>query len=565
MDAETPRPPEPPKTSGLRRNAGTVGLFTMASRVLGLVREWLMAHFVGAGLESSAFYVAFAIPNFARRLFGEGALTSAFVPVFKGLAENDRMDAARRLARAVATMAWLMLGAFVVLGVLALSGLVSGWNSVLAAWNAAAGPWNAVPSLWPHLLPDWPAMPETVLPMLRLLRIMLPYALFICAAAFGMGVLNALGRFAAAAFAPCLLNFVWIGTLLSVLFVPGLDLYARVRLLAWAVVAAGVLQMAFLLWCARRRGVPLVPSREGWRDDATKLVWRNTATAIVGAGAIQINALLDQVLAMSAAPWAPSVIAYADRLMELPLALFGTAMGTVLLPTLAGRFAKGDAEGAGRALFDGIRDMMVLMMPAACGLAVLSPDVTVLIFRHGEFGPEAAVRVSRALSTYACGLAFFGLAKALVPWFHAQNDMKTPLRVSVRMVFANFALNLLSVLYLPVEWRHVGIAGSTVVCSAASCVWLGAIIRGRGGVRVAVPGARWQILRIAAAASVMTAALLAALPPLRSAFPCATAAHRFARVALGVALGGTVYFAALAALLPDARGAILRRLLRRRG
>ena len=333
------------KAAGMRRHVGTVGLFTMASRVLGLVREWLMAHFVGAGLESSAFYVAFAIPNFARRLFGEGALTSAFVPVFKSLAERDRMDAARRLARAVATMAWLMLGAFVVLGVLALSGLVSGWDSVVAAWNAAAGPWNAVPSLWPHLLPDdWPAMPATVLPMLRLLRIMLPYALFICAAAFGMGVLNALGRFAAAAFAPCLLNFVWIGTLLSVLFVPGLDLYARVRLLAWAVVAAGVLQMAFLLWCARRRGVPLVPSREGWRDDDTRLVWRNTATAIVGAGAIQINALLDQVLAMSAAPWAPSAIAYADRLMELPLALFGTAFGTVLLPRASYYIEHGETE-----------------------------------------------------------------------------------------------------------------------------------------------------------------------------------------------------------------------------
>ena len=126
---------------GMRRHVGTVGLFTMASRVLGLVREWLMAHFVGAGLESSAFYVAFAIPNFARRLFGEGALTSAFVPVFKGLAERDRMVEARRLARAVATMAWLMLGAFVVLGVLALSGLVSGWGSVLAAWNAAFRAW----------------------------------------------------------------------------------------------------------------------------------------------------------------------------------------------------------------------------------------------------------------------------------------------------------------------------------------------------------------------------------------------------------------------------------------
>ncbi len=552
------------KNAGMRRHVGTVGLFTMASRVLGLVREWLMAHFVGAGLESSAFYVAFAIPNFARRLFGEGALTSAFVPVFKGLAERDRMDAARRLARAVATMAWLLLGAFVVLGVLALSGLVSGWDSVLAAWNAAEGPWNAIPSLWPHLLPDWPAMPATVLPMLRLLRIMLPYALFICAAAFGMGVLNALGRFAAAAFAPCLLNLVWIGTLLSILLVPGLDLYARVRLLAWAVVAAGVLQMAFLLWCARRRGVSLAPSREGWRDDETRLVWRNTATAIVGAGAIQINALLDQVLAMSAAPWAPSAIAYADRLMELPLALFGTAFGTVLLPTFAGHFSRGDGEGAAAALRAGVRDMAILMLPSAVGLAVLAPDATRALFEHGEFGPESTIRVARAVAMYSAGLCFFGLAKALTPWFHAQNDMRTPLRVSVRMVVANFALNLLSVLCLPVEWRHVGIAASTVVCSAASCAWLLVLARRRNG-PLGLGALRAPLARTALAAVLMGAALLAAAPALARALPGDSMKLNVLRLAIEVASGGAVYFAALGALLPEARATLARRLLRRRG
>ena len=283
-----PAPPPPPGTAAIRRHAGTVGLFTMASRLLGLVREWLMAHFVGAGLAGSAFYVAFAIPNFARRLFGEGALTSAFVPVFKGLAENDRMDAARRLARAVATMAWIMLGAAVLLAMLAVSGALA----------------------------FFPAMPERAAATLGLLRVMLPYAVFICAAAFGMGVLNALGRFAAAAFAPCLLNLVWIGTLLAILFFPDLPLFERVRILSWAILAAGVLQMGFLLWCAARRGVPLVPSREGWGDPSTKLVWRNTATAIVGAGAVQINAFLDQVLALYAAEWAPSAIAYALEVMH---------------------------------------------------------------------------------------------------------------------------------------------------------------------------------------------------------------------------------------------------------
>ena len=518
----------------MRRHVGTVGLFTMASRVLGLVREWLMAHFVGAGLESSAFYVAFAIPNFARRLFGEGALTSAFVPVFKGLAERDRMDAARRLARAVATMAWLMLGAAVLLAMLGVGGTLA----------------------------LWPSMPERAAVTLRLLLVMLPYALFICAAAFGMGVLNALGRFAAAAFAPCLLNLVWIGTLLAILLFPDLSIAARVRILAWAVLAAGVLQMAFLLRCARRRGVPLAPSREGWRDDDTRLVWRNTATAIVGAGAIQINALLDQVLAMSAAEWAPSAIAYADRLMELPLALFGTAFGTVLLPTFAGRFATGDADSARAALRGGVRDMMLLMLPSAVGLAVLAPDVTRALFEHGEFGPESTVRVARAVAMYAAGLCFFGLAKALTPWFHAQNDMKTPLRVSVHLVFANFALNLLSVLCLPVEWRHVGIAASTVVCSAASCAWLLALARRRNG-PLGLGALRVPLARTALAAAVMGAALIAAAPALARTVPGGSMKANVLRLALEVALGGAVYFAALAALLPEAAGAVRARLARR--
>ena len=189
------------------RNVFTVGAFTMLSRVLGLVREMLQSRLIGAGMEQAAFTLAFAIPNMARKLFGEGALTAAFVPVFKGLAERDRMDAARRLARAVATMAWLMLGAAVLLAMLGVGGTLA----------------------------LWPAMPGRAAVTLRLLLVMLPYALFICAAAFGMGVLNALGRFAAAAFAPCLLNLVWIGTLLAILLFPDLSIAARVRILAWAV------------------------------------------------------------------------------------------------------------------------------------------------------------------------------------------------------------------------------------------------------------------------------------------------------------------------------------------
>lgn len=522
------------REAGLRRHVGTVAAGTMASRVLGLARDMLMSRILGQNLVTSAFFVAFSVPNLARRLFGEGALTSAFVPVFKDLAENGRMDEARRLARAVATMAWLMLGAAVLLAILGVRG-------VLALW---------------------PSVPPRAGLALRLLPVMLPYALFICAAAFGMAVLNALGRFAAAALVPCVLNVVWIGALLSLLLLPGLEPFDRVRLLAWAILAAGALQMACMLWCARRRGVPLAPSREGWRDGPTRLVWRNTATAIVGAGAIQINALLDQVLALKAAEWAPTAISNADRLMELPLSLFGTAFGTVLLPAFAGRFAKADLEGARAALRAGVRDMMLLLVPAAAGLALLSRDLVGVVYQGGAFTAVDTLRVARALSVYAAGLAFFGLAKALTPWFHAQNDMRTPLRVAVRMVFANFALNLLSVLCLPEEWRHVGIAGSTVLCSAASCAWLLALARRRNG-PLGLAALRSPLIRIALAALAMAAALLAAAPALAAALPGAAMASRVLRLGLEVALGAGVYFAALAALMPEAAAAFRARLARR--
>ena len=521
--------------SGLRRKVGTVAAGTMASRMLGLGRDMLMSRVIGQNLVSSAFLFAFSVPNLARRLFGEGALTSAFVPVFKNLAETDRMDAARRLARAVATMAWLMLGAAVLLVVLAVCGTLA----------------------------LWPSAPPRIALALRLLPIMLPYAVFICAAAFGMAVMNALGRFAVAALVPCVLNVVWIGALLALLLLPGLDPFGQVRLLAWAVLAAGALQMVCMLLAVRRRGVPLVPSLQGWRDDATRLVWRNTATAILGAGAIQINALLDQLLAMSASEWAVTAISNADRLMELPLALFGTAFGTVLLPSFAGCFARGDGAGARAALRAGMRDMLLLMVPAAVGLAILSGDLVRVIYEGGRFGAADGVRVVRALAVYAAGLAFFGLSKVLTPWFHAQNDMRTPLRVAVRMVLANFTLNLLSVLCLPVEWRHVGIAGSTVACSAASCAWLLALARRRNGA-LGLLALRGDAARIALAAAAMGAVLLPAPRWIQAMLPGGSFAVRAVRLVLEVGLGGAIYFGVLGVLLPGVTGRLRARLRRRR-
>ncbi len=468
------------KKRGFLGHIFTVGAFTMLSRVLGLLREMLQSRLIGAGVEQSAFTLAFAIPNMARKLFGEGALTAAFVPVFRGEVEADGLGKAAQLARAVMTMVLLILGAAVVL---ALSGLV---GSLAMA--------------------DRLAFSERTRLTLSLVAILVPYMLAICGAAFGMGVLNALGRFRASSFMPALLNVVWIATLSALALFPGLSLVARVRVVAAAILVGGFAQMAFMLVCMARAGVSPALRFSGWREGKVRLVWRNLAIAAAGAGAIQANYMLDQVLGQLAAPWAAGVIGYAERLMDLPLGVIGVAFGTVLLPTFSGFFAKGDVEGARAALASSVRSMMLVMIPAAAGLCVLAPEVTRVVYEGGSFDATATVRVSRALAVYAVGLGFFGLQKSFVPWFQAQGDMKTPLKVSLVTVAVNATLNVIAVWRLPVEWRHVGLAASTVLCALLGCALLVLSARRRNG-SLGIGGSWTYFLRVAFAALAMAAAV----------------------------------------------------------
>lgn len=508
------------------KNVFTVGAFTSLSRILGLVREMLQSRLIGAGITQSAFTLAFAIPNMARKLFGEGALTAAFVPVFKGEVESESLEKAARLARAVMTMALLMLGSIVVLAVGALE-IVVHFRHELSIVDS-----------------------RRLLLTIRLIKTLLPYMIFICGAAFGMGVLNALGRFKASSFVPCLLNIFWIGILGWIAFFPELRLDQRIHRVAMAILAAGAAQMVFMLWRMHRAGVTPRLSFSGWRDEKVRLVWRNVGIAALGAGAIQINYLLDQFLAQLAAPWAAGVIGYAERLMDLPLGVIGVAFGTVLLPTFAGLFAKGDMEGARESLSNSVTSMLFIMIPAAVGLAITAHETTSVIYEGGEFDALATTRVARALAVYAVGLGFFGMQKMLVPWFQAQNDMKTPLRVSVATVVMNAVLNILAVWLLPVEWRHVGLAASTVVCALAGFVILIVLARRKNGSlglsRCIVP-----ILKISLASAAMAAALIALKSWIYATVPsCGTPRLGPLNTLISlVALGGLVYAVAAVLLL----------------
>ena len=429
------------------RHVFTVGGFTAFSRVLGLVREMLQSRLIGAGVEQSAFTLAFAIPNMARKLFGEGALTAAFVPVFRGEVERGEVESAKRLARAVMTMVFLILGAVVALAVTGLSVLL---NLEPGTWNLELGARSVL--------------------TVKLVRILFPYMIFICGAAFGMGVLNALGRFVEGAFMPAFLNLIWIATLGTLCFFPGLDVPTRITVVCWAILAGGAAQMAFLFRCMRKRGYGFRFLLPDFRNERFRLVWQNTAVAAMGAGAVQVNYMLDQVLGQCAAPWAAGVIGYAERLMDLPLGVVGVAFGTVLLPTFSGHFAKGDVEGAKTCLRKSILQMMVLMVPASIVTFFCAPWIVWLIYEGHAFDATATVRVARALSVYGLGLCFFSIQKCLIPFFQAQNDMKTPLRVSMQTIVLNAILNVLAVVFLPIEWRHVGLAASTSICAFVGCI-----------------------------------------------------------------------------------------------
>ena len=291
--------------------------------------------------------------------------------------------------------------------------------------------------------------------------------------------------------------------------------------------------------CMSRAGVSARPLFSGWGSEKVRLVWRNLGIAALGAGAVQVNYMLDQVLGQLASPWAAGVIGYAERLMDLPLGVIGVAFGTVLLPTFAGFFAKGDVEGAREALASSVHSLMFVMLPSAAGLLVLAPEITRVVYERGEFDALATVRVSRALAVYAAGLGFFGFQKTLVPWFHAQNDMKTPLRVSVLTVAVNAVLNILAVWLLPVEWRHVGLALSTVLCAAIGCALLVAIARRRNGslgLRKAfgMLGAPGPLLKMLGA-SILMGFAVAAAKPLVAKSPALIA------LVVLIALGAVVY------------------------
>jgi len=435
------------------KSTAVVSLGTGVSRILGLFREILMAHYFGTSLAKSAFDVAFRIPNLFRRLFGEGALSAALVPVLTKTSEGEGREAANRLVGQVMTLMGVVLLSVVALGVLGISlALEHG------SWGARVG---------------------AVLPLLRTL---LPYTFFICMVALCMAILNSHHHFALPAFTPVALNVVWIGVLLIVGGRSGISSAERIHLVAWGILVAGVVQLVIQVPGLWRLG--LCPRLSfAWSDPKVRRVLLLMGPGALGMGIHQVNFFLDGVLALWAAEWAPAALTFAERLVYLPLGLFATALGTVLLPTFS-RQAMQDDPSHMRATFGlAAHNLMLVMIPAALGLMVLARPIVDLVYawQGGEFGDMSGLLTARALAFYAPGLIVFSLYKLLVPMFYALEDTRTPVRVGAIMVALNLVLNITFILTWPPEFKHAGLALATVLASGANCVCLAVILQRRVG------------------------------------------------------------------------------------
>lgn len=424
----------------LLRAAATVGSLTLLSRVAGFVRDMLIAAFLGAGALADAFFVSFKLANFLRRLLGEGAFNAGFVPLLARTIEGEDRAAGRRFAEeAFAVMAAVLL--------------------VLVLAVELAMPWF-IRALAPGFAPGSLRYEAAV----ELTRLTFPYTLFICLVALVSGVLNTIGRFAAATFVQVLLNLVLIAALLLAVW----QGWSVAHALASGVALAGVVQLAWVMIAAARAGMALRPRL----PRVTPRIRRLSALVLpgtLGAGVAQINLLIDTWFASTLPEGAPSYLFYADRLNQLPLGVIGIALGTALLPLLARHLRAGRTDHATHAFSRAIEVALLLTLPAAVALIVSAEPIIRALFERGAFSAADTVATAGALAAFSLGLPAYVLIKVLAPAFFAREDTRTPVKVAILCLISNVLL----ILVLIGPLAHVGIALATALSN-----WLNALLLG---------------------------------------------------------------------------------------
>lgn len=492
------------------RQVSSVAGATMASRMLGLLRDVLLFAGLGAGPYLSAFVVAFTLPNLLRRMLGEGALSSAVIPVFaQRLEAGGREDSFRILNRVLSRL---------IVGLLALT-LVGGAILMLAAYL-------------PGLSLRWALAG-------KLSALLLPYGLFICAAAMIAAQLNTLHRFLVPALSPIWLNLVMIGALLLGLWGWENDVGARVLLLSLGVLGGGLMQAAV-------PGFALM--REGWRPrldaqggDSLREIWRLLLPGLVGAAVVQVNLLLSRLLALAIDDSAASILYLANRLVEVPYGVFVVALTTVSFPLMARAVARGDAEGFRRGYESGRGAIWLITLPAAVGLIYLARPIVELL-QWGNFASADAARTVLPLQLLSLALPFFSWTMLATRALHSWKEMRLPVRFGI----VNAGLNLVLGLALMGPLREVGLALANLIAAVVLTVLLEMALIRRGAVSLG-SRALLGLGRMALASAAMALALWGWSIAV-GVLQLDGKLQALALVGGGVPLGASVYFAACALL-----------------
>ncbi|MBV6305960.1 murein biosynthesis integral membrane protein MurJ [Candidimonas humi] len=501
----------------LFRSAATVSSLTLASRVVGMVRDVLIASTFGAGPLTDAFWVAFRIPNLLRRLFAEGAFSQAFVPILGQARARTSENEVRLLLDRVALLLTAALMLVTLAGMAAAPWVVSAMASGMRA-TARRHEFEAA---------------------VTMTRMMFPYIVCMSLVAFASGVLNTWSRFAVPAITPVLLNIALISACLFMTPWFPQPIYA----LAAGVLLGGLLQLA-VQWIALAR-LGLLPRytlrlRAAWHDATVKRILKQMLPAILGVSVAQISLLINTNIATWLKAGSVTWLSFADRLMEFPTALLGVALGTVLLPSLSAAHAKKDADSYSALLDWGLRLVMLLGLPAALGMALLSKGLVATLFNYGAFNGHDVMQTRLAVMAYAVGLIGLLAVKILAPGFYARQDIRTPVKVAIAVLVLTQVFNLI---FVP-QFAHAGLALSIGLGASVNALCLVVILRRRGVYR---PHAGWTlfVLRVLPALAALGSVLLAANHALDW---LALAAHPGRRVLclLGVlAASGIVYFAVL--------------------
>ena len=461
----------------LLRALATVSGMTLISRILGFVRDFVIARAFGAGLATDAFFVAFKLPNLLRRMFAEGAFSQAFVPILGEYKNKRGDDETRTLVDHVASLLSMALFVVTAIGIAIAPLLV--WISA-PGFSADAGKFELT---------------------VTLTRITFPYILFMSLVALSGGILNTWSRFALPAFTPVLLNLAFIG--MALFAAPYFD--PPVLALAWAVFIGGLLQLAIQIPALKKIAMlprPSINWRAAWADPGVRRILTLMGPALIGVSVSQISLLINTIFASFLKTGSVSWLYYADRLMEFPSGLLGVALGTILLPSLARYHASDNHDEYAKLLDWGLRLTLLLAAPAAVALAILAVPLIATLFFHGAFSANDVFQTRSALLAYAVGLTGMILVKILAPGFYARQNVKTPLRIALISLLATQAMNLAFVGWL----EHAGLALSI---GLAACLNASLLYRGlrQQGIYTPQPGWGMFILKLLVAMCVMAATL----------------------------------------------------------